>query len=64
MGGIDEALEKNAEQPAGQRRPRVCLMGEFSAGKSTLSNLLLGAEALPVNVTATQLPPVWISEGD
>jgi Dynamin family len=46
------------------RRPRVCLMGEFSAGKSTLSNLLIGAAALPVNVTATQLPPVWISQGD
>ena len=39
-------------------------MGEFSAGKSTLTNLLLGASALPVNVTATQLPPVWISKGD
>lgn len=47
----------------GPRRPRVCLMGEFSAGKSTLSNLLIGASALPVNVTATQLPPVWISHG-
>ena len=39
-------------------------MGEFSAGKSTLSNLLIGKSALPVNVTATQLPPVWISYGD
>jgi hypothetical protein len=39
-------------------------MGEFSAGKSTLSNLLLGRAALPVNVTATQLPPVWMSYGD
>lgn len=47
----------------GPRRPRVCLMGEFSAGKSTLSNLLIGSSALPVNVTATQLPPVWISHG-
>lgn len=44
-------------------RPKVALMGEFSAGKSTLSNILLGASALPVNVTATQLPPVWISQG-
>lgn len=49
---------------APQEKPRVCLMGEFSAGKSTLSNLLIGASALPVNVTATQLPPVWISKGD
>jgi hypothetical protein len=39
-------------------------MGEFSAGKSTLSNLLIGAAPLPMKVTATQLPPVWISWGD
>lgn len=51
------------EDPA-ERLPRVALMGEFSAGKSTLSNLLIGKEALPVNVTATQLPPVWMSYGD
>ena len=47
-----------------EKRPRVALMGEFSAGKSTLSNLLIGKQALPVNVTATQLPPVWMSFGD
>jgi hypothetical protein len=46
------------------RKPRVALMGEFSAGKSTLSNLLIGASPLPMKVTATQLPPVWISWGD
>ncbi|MEM6566696.1 MAG: dynamin family protein, partial [Pseudomonadota bacterium] len=46
-----------------EKRPRVALMGEFSAGKSTLSNLLVGRSALPVNVTATQLPPVWMSYG-
>ena len=52
------------EQPQGEKRPRVALMGEFSAGKSTLSNLLIGKQALPVNVTATQLPPVWMSYGN
>ncbi|NNE88031.1 MAG: hypothetical protein HKN27_08140 [Silicimonas sp.] len=60
------AEPKQAEAPVAEnapRLPRVCLMGEFSAGKSTLSNLLIGASALPVNVTATQLPPVWISHG-
>jgi dynamin family protein len=46
------------------RKPRLALMGEFSAGKSTLSNLLLGADPLPVQVTATRLPPVWISYGE
>jgi hypothetical protein len=46
------------------RKPRVALMGEFSAGKSTLSNLLIGSAPLPMKVTATQLPPVWISWGD
>lgn len=45
------------------RKPRLALMGEFSAGKSTLTHLLVGLEPLPVKVTATRLPPVWISHG-
>lgn len=45
------------------RKPRIALMGEFSAGKSTLSNLLLGARPLPEKVTATRLSPVWMSYG-
>lgn len=45
------------------RRPRIALMGEFSAGKSTLANLMIGAEPVPIQVVATQLPPVWISFG-
>ena len=44
-------------------KPVVALMGEFSAGKSTLTNLLLGAAPLPVRITATRLPPVMISLG-
>lgn len=47
-----------------QRKPRLALMGEFSAGKSTLTNLLVGRQILPTRVTATRLPPVWISYGD
>lgn len=45
------------------RKPRIALMGEFSAGKSTLSNLLMGVRPLPEKVTATRLSPVWISHG-
>lgn len=45
------------------RRPRFALMGEFSAGKSTLANLMIGTDPLPMQVVATQLPPVWISHG-
>jgi len=45
------------------RKPRLVLMGEFSAGKSTLSNILLGSNPLPMRVTATRLPPVIISHG-
>ncbi|MGI9395053.1 MAG: dynamin family protein [Boseongicola sp.] len=69
---IDASTEEMVEEPAAmesvdqndQKKPVLCLMGEFSAGKSTLSNLLIKTSALPVNVTATQLPPVWISKGD
>lgn len=46
-----------------QRKPAIALMGEFSAGKSTLLNFLLRKEFLPTQVTATQLPPVWLSYG-
>lgn len=46
------------------RKPRLALMGEFSSGKSTLSNMLLGCAPLPVKITATRLPPVWISYGE
>jgi len=38
-------------------------MGEFSAGKSTLTNLFLGQRPLPEKVTATRLAPVWIAKG-
>ncbi|MCG6883161.1 MAG: 50S ribosome-binding GTPase [Silicimonas sp.] len=66
MDGMEQMPADAVEDVAETRknRPRVALMGEFSAGKSTLSNLLLGRAALPVNVTATQLPPVWMSFGD
>lgn len=44
-------------------KPRIALMGEFSAGKSTLCNLILGEAVLPTKVTATRLPPVWVAHG-
>ena len=47
-----------------RRKPVFALMGEFSAGKSTLMNFLLRQQALPTQVTATQLPPVWFSWGN
>jgi hypothetical protein len=47
-----------ATPPSG-RRARVILLGEFSAGKSTLANALLGRQASPMRVTATQVPPLW-----
>ncbi|WP_171133330.1 MULTISPECIES: dynamin family protein [unclassified Ruegeria] len=47
-----------------RRKPVFALMGEFSAGKSTLMNFLLRKQTLPTQVTATQLPPVWFSFGE
>jgi GTP-binding protein EngB required for normal cell division len=52
------------DAPERGRKPRIALMGEFSAGKSTLSNLLLEDRALPEKVTATRLSPVWITYGN
>lgn len=43
------------------RRPTFALMGEFSAGKSTLLNVLLGQPILPAMVTATKLPVIWMT---
>lgn len=48
---------------AAERRPVLALMGEFSAGKSTLLNMLVGQSVLPTQVTATKLPPVWLRHG-
>lgn len=45
-------------------KPVAALMGEFSAGKSTLLNFLLGADVAPTKVTATPLPPVWFCYAD
>lgn len=53
-----------SDLPDAPRKPRIALMGEFSAGKSTLTNLLLGSHPLPVRVTATRLPPVTITYGE
>lgn len=65
---IENVSLKVGQMPAGNasasRKPRLALMGEFSAGKSTLANMLIGVQHLPVQVTATQLPPVWISQGN
>ncbi len=56
-----EALERI--EGWSRRKPRVALMGEFSSGKSTLLNLLLGEDLLPTRITASGLPPVWLSHG-
>lgn len=39
-------------------------MGEFSAGKSTLLNLILGQTVLPTQVTATSMPVIWMTYGE
>ena len=49
---------------AANKKTCIALMGEFSAGKTTLINFLLGADVLPTKVTATQVPPVWLSYGE
>lgn len=45
------------------RKPRIALMGEFSAGKSTLANILMREALSKVQITATQMPPIWYAHG-
>ena len=63
MSDLSRHPEAHAAAPVAPRLPRIAIMGEFSAGKSTLSNLLLGARPLPEKVTATRLSPVWLRHG-
>ena len=45
---MDEQMETPIRKPVLRQQPRLVLMGEFSAGKSTLSNMLLGSRPLPM----------------
>jgi hypothetical protein len=55
--------DQSFDAPVTMRRPVLGLMGEFSAGKTTLLNVLVGRELLPTRVTATRVPPIWLSYG-
>ncbi|MEM1352351.1 MAG: dynamin family protein [Pseudomonadota bacterium] len=59
---LTTATEQEQEETPPNKR-RLVLMGEFSAGKSTLTNILLDSQPLPMKVTATRLPPVLITHG-
>ncbi|MGV6847875.1 MAG: dynamin family protein [Marinibacterium sp.] len=58
-----EPMQDALAETRSARKPRLMLMGEFSAGKSTLANLLLGSSMSQVRVTATQMPPIWYCHG-
>ncbi|MBM7068696.1 dynamin family protein [Actibacterium sp. 188UL27-1] len=45
------------------RPPQVLVAGEFSSGKSTLANILVGADLMPTGVLATHLPVVEFGHG-
>lgn len=42
---------------------RTMMAGEFSSGKSTLANLLVGEQLIPTSVLASPLPPVVFRHG-
>ncbi|GHC66762.1 dynamin family protein [Neogemmobacter tilapiae] len=53
-----EALVKRLAAPV-----RLMIAGEFSSGKSTLTNLLVGEQLIPTGVLASPLPPVVFRYG-
>ena len=55
--------ENSTSDTQEKRRPRVAVLGEFSAGKSTFINLITGGKQLRTQVTATQMPAIWMSHG-
>jgi GTP-binding protein EngB required for normal cell division len=59
----ENATGRDNASPDAPRRARVAVLGEFSAGKSTLINLVTGGRTLRTQVTATQMPAVWMSHG-
>jgi hypothetical protein len=48
---------------AAPKKPKIAILGEFSSGKSTLTNVLLDHSSSAVRVTATQAPPIWYMHG-
>ena len=63
MQNWDRRIRPTFAAPEGAAKPRIMIAGEFSAGKTKLISSLLGDRVLPSNVTATALPPVWITAG-
>ncbi|MEL5878884.1 dynamin family protein [Cereibacter sphaeroides] len=59
---LSEVVEETAAVRAA--RPRILVAGEFSSGKTSLVNALLGEDLLPASVTSTALPPIWIRHGE
>ncbi len=53
LGDDDALLATETLARAAARPPRVAVLGEFNAGKSTLVNALLGAEIAPMSVVPT-----------
>lgn len=43
------------------QRPVMAVMGEYSAGKSTLLNYLLAQNIFTTRITATNFPPIWLT---
>jgi hypothetical protein len=54
-----ETLLKRISSPV-----RTMIAGEFSAGKSTLANLLVGERLIPTSVLASSLPPIVFRYGE
>ncbi len=58
---IGRVLERLASRLS--RPPRVVLLGEFNAGKTTLANALIGSDLLPTSIHANTRIPIHVRYG-
>lgn len=63
LPAVDAVRARHAPRGVRAGLPRIVVMGEFNAGKSSLVNVLLGCAALPAGIAQRTTLPVLVGHG-